>query len=76
MELRMKARLASSMPEIENEIGAMRRTVMTRAYADIRAATLTPDKAMAYWFEMFSYERLENRLRDSAAGAENLVERS
>lgn len=66
-ELREAAKLASSMPEISHEIDGMSKTTMQSVFADIRNGTLTPDKAMSYWMEMYSYSRLMKRFETKAA---------
>lgn len=75
-EFRAKARLASSMPEIETELDKMRHVLTNKVYGAIRGGTLTPERAMAYWLEMFSYDQLERRLKGQAAEAEVAIERS
>jgi hypothetical protein len=66
-DMRSAAKLASSFPEIEHEIDGMSRSTMLSVFADIRNGTLTPDKAMSYWMEMYSYSRLIKRFETKAA---------
>lgn len=72
-EMRRAAKLASSMPEIEHEINGMQNTTMTQAFAAIRDGTLTPDKAMSYWMELYSYHRLTKRFETKAALAASVT---
>lgn len=72
-ELRRAAKLASSMPEIEHEIAGMQATTMSSAFADIRNGTLTPEKAMAYLMELYSYNRLTKRFETKAALAASVT---
>ena len=73
-ELRRAAMLSDAMPEVGEVIDAMLRTTMATAYKLIRAGTLTPEQALSYWMEMFSYDRLRKRLTDKAAAAKAVTE--
>lgn len=75
LDMRAKALLASSMPELGREFEGMRRSTMTKVFQLIRQGQLTPDQAMSYWMEMYSYDRLESRLRSQAAGAAAVTEK-
>ncbi len=73
-EARRAALLGESLPEVAVEIDTMMRTTMGHVYKLIRDGGLTPDKAMSYWMEMFSYDRLRKRLTDKAASAKAVTE--
>lgn len=66
-DLRQAAKLASSLPEINQEIDGMTRTTMQQAFGEIRMSTLTPEKAMSYLMELYSYHRLNKRFETKAA---------
>lgn len=73
-EARRAALLGESLPEVAVEIDAMMRSTMLGVYKLIRAGSLTPDQALSYWMEMFSYDRLRKRLTDKAASAKAVTE--
>lgn len=72
--LRRSAYLADSLPEVNRELDGMTRSTMTKAFKAIRAGTLTPQEAMSYWMELFSYDRLSARLNEQAAVARTVTE--
>lgn len=74
--LREAAGLASVMPTIETSIDGMERSVRTLVFQAIAKGELTPEKAMSYWVEMYSYHRLRTRLNTTAAQASTVVHRS
>lgn len=73
-EARRAALLNESLPEVAVEIDAMMRTTMLGVYKRIRDGALTPDQALSYWMEMFSYDRLRKRLTDKASSAKAATE--
>lgn len=74
-ELRQAAKLAANLPEINQEIDKMIKSLTVTVYQLIRHGELTPDKAMAYWLEMYSYDRLRTRLDKAALPAQQITER-
>jgi hypothetical protein len=72
-ELRQAAKLSSSLPEINVEIDKMIKTLTTSVYQAIRKGELTPTEALAYWMEMYSYERLRTRLEKAALPAQQIT---
>ena len=73
-DLRVGAKLASSLPEITAEIEGMRSTVMVKAFNKISNGVLTPDEALSYWMELYSYSRLQKRFETKAAIADRVTE--
>jgi hypothetical protein len=73
-DLRVGAKLASSLPEIEEAITRMQEQTMGRVFGHIRGATLTPEMALSYWMEMHSYTRLLKGFQTSAALADGVIE--
>jgi hypothetical protein len=71
--LRIAADLQSVLPSITTEIDAMTRSVMNRVYIAIGKGELTPEEAMSYWMEMYSYHRLAGRLNTRAEMANQVV---
>lgn len=74
--LREAAGLASVMPTIEGQIEAMERSTRHTVFQLIGKGELTPEKAMSYWTEMYSYHRLRTRLNTQAATASTTITRS
>ena len=65
------ARIANTLPYINAEIDAMKRTLMTRMFAKIRQGVLTPEAAYEGWMELFSYERLTKRFEKTVQAGVN-----
>jgi len=74
--LREAAYLSTVMPSIDAEIDGMEKTVHVAVYEHIRKGTLTPEAAMNYWMELYSYHRLRHRLTDKAATANTIIEKT
>ena len=73
--LRKAANIASAMDDIMPEIDKMMETTMSQVFMKIGKAELTPEDALSYWYEMYSYHRLANRLRSQAKMAEQVTDR-
>lgn len=54
--------LAPVMGIIDQQMARMEDTTKATVYKEIREGTLTSEKAMAYWMEMYAYSRLNKRL--------------
>lgn len=72
-QLRLSAELQSVLPTITGEIDAMSKSVMNRVYIAISKGELTPEEAMSYWMEMYSYHRLTGRLNGRAKLADQVT---
>lgn len=73
-QFRIAADLQSVLPSITTEIDAMAKSVMNRVYMAISKGELTPEEAMSYWMEMYSYHRLAGRLNTRADMANQVTE--
>lgn len=74
-ELRESAALQEVLPTVQKQIDNMKRSAEMRVFKDIREGSLTPDAALSYWMEMYSYSRLSIRLSEQADKANSLVTR-
>jgi hypothetical protein len=61
--------VASVRPELEDMIAKMEATAKANVFELIRQKQLTPDMAIAAWMELYSYQRLNKRIADTAQGA-------
>lgn len=73
--LRKAANVAHVLPDIMPEIDGMTRSTMLTVFNKLSKGELTPSEAMAYWYEMYSYHRLGQRLKATAAQAEQVTDR-
>lgn len=73
--VRQSAKLSSSMPEIEYEITAMEATAQNKVFQALRSGKLTPDMAMNFVMELYSYSRLRLRLKEKASISEQYIQK-
>lgn len=69
--VRRAAFLQDALPEVDYEIEGMVKTTKSKAFKAIREGSLTPEQALSYWMELFSYDRLQNRLKQKANAAQS-----
>ena len=62
--------VASVRPELEGMIAKMEATTKANIFGLIRQNQLTPDQAVAAWMELYSYQRLNTRIAETAQGAQ------
>lgn len=72
-KLRAAAKLASSMPEIADEVDKMIKSTQNKVFMKINKGELTPDQALSYWMEVFSYVRLLQRFETNVAVADQIT---
>lgn len=70
MELRKAQSIAQVLPDLDDTIKHLQQVTIRRATEEVRAGTLTPERAMSYWMEMHSYQRLNANLASIAAQAD------
>lgn len=73
--LRKAANIASVLPDLSPEIEKMQESTMSQVFGKLSKGELTPEEALSYWYEMYSYHRLSNRLRVVASTAEQVTDR-
>jgi hypothetical protein len=73
-DLRAAASIQHVLPEILSEIEAMEQSTRTQVFGKLRAGTLTPQEALAYWMEVFSYQRLRTKMTSKAELANKITE--
>lgn len=73
-KIRDAAFLQSIMPTVTEEIDQMTKTVMFGVFQKISKGILTPQEAMSYWMEVYSYHRLNKRLDSRASFANTAIE--
>lgn len=66
--------MQEAKPYLEEELDKMIKSCQTEVYNRIRKHTLTPEDALSYWMEMYSYARLNTRINDAAAPAADVTE--
>lgn len=66
--------LQEAQPYFLEEIDKMINTCQLAVYTKIRKGELTPEDAMAYWMEMYSYARLNTRIKEAVAPANDVTE--
>lgn len=72
-QLRVGAKLASSMPEIADEVDKMIKSTQNKVFMKINKGELTPDQALSYWMEVYSYVRLLQRFETNVAVADQIT---
>lgn len=72
-KLRTAAKLASSMPEIADEVAGMVKATQNKVFMKINKGELTPDQALSYWMEVYSYVRLLQRFETNVAVADQIT---
>lgn len=73
--VRRAAFLQDALPEVDYEIEGMVKTTKAKAFKAIREGSLTPEQALSYWMELFSYDRLQSRLKTRATAAQSETNR-
>lgn len=69
---RLGAHLSTVLPDIMAEVDGLERTLKHRLYQKVGEGTLTEQMAFAAVLEMYSYERLKQRLRGLVAAGSSV----
>lgn len=62
VESRLGARIASVMPDLEEQVTKMLAQTVSKALRELQDKTLTPEAALLYWQEYASTKQLLTRL--------------
>lgn len=72
-EMRRGLKLAHSMPEVDNEIDDMIHFCIGQICHKAGRGVLTEQEALSYCMELYSYQRLKQRLQKKVAAADRLA---